>query len=82
MKHFKLFILLAAACWTQGSLSIEMERRDLAEQAGAGELDGGLCAKLSRHMLATRGLPWDANQWARALNQADRCYEAMAERKQ
>lgn len=82
MKHFKIFILLASACWTQGSLSVEAERRDIVEQAGAGEFDGDLCTKLSQHMLATGGLPWDVNQWARALNQADRCYDAIAEQKQ
>lgn len=82
MKHFRLIILLATACWTQGSLSVETERRELVEQADNGEFDGNLCKKLSQHMLATGSLPWDANQWARALNQADRCYDAIAEQKQ
>lgn len=82
MKHFKVLILLASTCWAQGSLSIETERRELVEQADTGEFDGDLCTKLSQHMLATGRLPWDANQWARALNQADRCYDVIAEQRQ
>lgn len=81
MKHFKMFILLAAACWAQGSLSIETEQRETVEPAGNGVFDGDLCAKLSQHMLAMGRLPWDANQWARALNQADRCYDVIAEQR-
>lgn len=82
MKHFKIFILLVAACWTQGSLSVEAERRDIVEQTGTGEFDGNLCTKLSQHMLAIGGLAWDANQWVRALSQADRCYDAITEQAQ
>ncbi len=81
MKHFKVFILLASACWTQGSLSVETERSGVVEYAD-GASDGDLCMKLSQHMLATGGSPWDTNQWARALSQVDRCYDAIAEQMQ